>query len=152
MEDQVYMKEALALAQFAASLGEVPVGALVVVDHKIVGRGFNRREYMNSALEHAELMALKEASAKLGRWRLSDATVYSTLEPCLMCAGALVHARIKKLVFAARDPKFGAIASLFQVAQDARLNHRFPCEEGLMAKESAALLQGFFARLRAHKG
>lgn len=148
MEDQAFMTEALKLAQFAASLGEVPVGAVVVVDGTIVGRGFNRREYMNSALEHAELMALKEASEKLGRWRLSDATVYSTLEPCLMCAGALVHARIKRLVFGARDAKFGAIVSLFSIAQDERLNHRFAYREGMMAQESATLLQEFFKRLR----
>lgn len=148
MEDQAFMEEALRLAEFAASLGEVPVGAVVVVEGKVVGRGFNRREYKNSALEHAELMALKEASEKLGRWRLSDATVYSTLEPCLMCAGALVHARINKLVFAARDPKFGAVVSLFNIGEDKRLNHRFPYEEGLMANESVTVLKTFFKTLR----
>ena len=143
-----YMAEALRLAEHSFKLGEVPVGAVVVVDNRIVGRGFNRREHLNSALEHAELMALKEASELLGRWRLSDATVYSTLEPCLMCAGALLHARIKNLVFGARDPKFGAIVSLFRLSEDARLNHRFSFEEGVMAQDCAELLRRFFANLR----
>ncbi|HXW60235.1 MAG TPA: nucleoside deaminase [Myxococcota bacterium] len=147
-EEQKFMGEALALARLSANLGEVPVGALVVVNGKIVGKGYNRREYMHSALEHAELMAIKEASKHLGRWRLSDATVYTTLEPCLMCTGALLHARIKKLIFGARDPKFGAIVSLFNLADDQRLNHRFSYEEGVMAHESKELLQRFFAELR----
>lgn len=143
-----FMAVALSLAEHSFRLGEVPVGVVVVINNRIVGRGFNRREYMNSALEHAELMALREASQHLGRWRLSDATVYSTLEPCLMCTGALLHARIKSLVFGARDPKFGAIVSLFRLSEDARLNHRFSFQEGVMEEESAALLKRFFGKLR----
>lgn len=145
---QKFMTEALDLAKLAFKLGEVPVGTVIVVNNRVVGRGYNRREFMNSALEHAELMAIKEASNTLGRWRLNDAVVYSSLEPCLMCTGALLHARIKSLIFGARDPKFGAVVSLFQLANDSRLNHRFDFQEGLMAKESAELLRLFFGSLR----
>src|SRR5262245_56510529 len=130
---EAFMTKALSLAKLAADLGEVPVGALVVINGEIVGQGYNRREMDNSVLAHAELMALKEASSKLGSWRLAKATVYSTLEPCIMCAGALVHARIEHLVYGAKDPKFGAIESLYQISQDKRLNHRFETTSGVLA-------------------
>lgn len=142
------MGKALRLAQIAFALGEVPVGAVIVVDGQIVGEGLNLRELKNSSLEHAELNALKQASSNLGRWRLTDATVYSTLEPCLMCAGALLHARVKSLVFGVADPKFGAIESLFSVAEDPRLNHRFLSVSGVRAQECAELLKLFFKNLR----
>src|SRR6185503_8449919 len=100
------------------------------------GRGYNRRELFASPLEHAELMAINEASKNLGRWRLNDATIYSTLEPCLMCAGAMLHARIASLVFGAQDPKFGAVKSLYNLGADMRLNHRFDVKSGVMEEES----------------
>jgi tRNA(adenine34) deaminase len=143
-----FMMEALKLAEFATSLGEVPVGAVVVVDQEIVGFGFNRRELRSSCIEHAEMNALSEASKNLGRWRLMEATVYSTLEPCLMCAGAMIHARIHRLVYGAADPKFGAIESLYAVASDQRLNHRFHAMGGILANESRQLLKDFFLNLR----
>lgn len=143
-----FMEQALTLAGLAASLGEVPVGAIVVVDGNIVGRGYNRRELLNSPLEHAEIMALAHASKTLSAWRLTEAIVYSTLEPCIMCAGAMLHARVKKLYYGAVDPKFGAIASLYNLASDARLNHQFAIESGLYADESSQLLKSFFRKLR----
>lgn len=147
--DEKYMKLALSLAKISGALGEVPVGTVVVVDDVVVGQGFNRRELLHSCIEHAEISALSRANANLGRWRLSDATVYSTLEPCIMCTGALLHARIKRLVFGASDPKFGAVVSLYQLASDPRLNHRIDVEAGVMAKECAEILVGFFQALRA---
>lgn len=142
------MKQALKLAEISAGLGEVPVGSIVVIDECIVGQGLNRRELSNSCLEHAELAAIKDANERLGQWRLVEATVYSTLEPCLMCAGALLHARIKGLVYGAKDAKFGAIDSLFRLASDPRLNHQFEVVSEVMAPESLKLLQNFFQKLR----
>ncbi len=152
MTDVDFMNEALKLAEISARLGEVPVGAVVVSNGAIVGRGFNRRELLASSLEHAELAALKDASLHLGSWRLLGATVYSTLEPCIMCAGALVHARIERLFYGAADPKFGGIESLYQLANDPRLNHQFAAVGGLMAAQSAQLLRDFFKGLRKVKG
>lgn len=146
--DHYFMKEALKLAAISAGLGEVPVGAVVVIDDCIVGTGFNRRELFTSAVEHAELNAIRDACQKLGRWRLLDAVVYSTLEPCIMCAGALVHARIRGLFYGAADAKFGGIESLYQIGSDPRLNHQFQAASGLMAKESAQMLKEFFRDLR----
>ncbi len=144
-----FMNEALRLAEISAGLGEVPVGAVIVFDGRIVGRGYNRRELSLSVLEHAELNALRDASNYLGRWRLVDATVYSTLEPCIMCAGALVHARITALYYGAADPKFGGIESLYHMAGDARLNHQFEAHGGLKTAESAQMLKEFFQNLRS---
>lgn len=145
---EIFMGRALELAQIAFNLGEVPVGAVVVVDGQIVGEGYNLRELKNSCLEHAEIIALKQASANLGRWRLTDAMVYTTLEPCLMCAGALLHARIKGLFYGVADPKFGAIESLFSLASDPRLNHRFLWTKGIKSVECGELLKLFFKNLR----
>lgn len=142
------MERALELAKLSASIGEVPVGAVVVMEGAIVGLGLNRRELMNSCLAHAEVSAIADASINLGKWRLTGATVYSTLEPCIMCAGAMLHARIDCLVYGALDPKFGAIESLYSLASDQRLNHRFHCVGGIMAVESAQLLKEFFLGLR----
>lgn len=150
-DDIKFMRQALNLAKISAQLGEVPVGAVVVIDGQVVGVGLNRREIMMSCLEHAELAAIKDASCSLSSWRLVNATVYSTLEPCLMCAGALLHARVKRLVYGARDPKFGSIDSLYNLGADFRLNHQFEVCSGVLADESADLLKEFFRTLRAIK-
>ncbi|MEL6187322.1 MAG: tRNA adenosine(34) deaminase TadA [Myxococcota bacterium] len=149
--DAAFMAEALALAREAAGEGEVPVGAVVVVGGVIVGRGRNRREADHDPLAHAETLALRDAAQHLKRWRLHDATLYVTLEPCPMCAGALVNARVRELVFGARDPRAGAVRSLFEIADDVRLNHRVRVREGVEAEASAALLQAFFRARRVRK-
>ncbi len=142
------MRRALELAAAAAALGEVPVGAVLVVDGVVLGEGHNRRERDRDPLGHAELLALRAAAARLGRWRLGDATLYVTLEPCPMCAGALVNARIRRLVYGADDPKAGAVRSLYRIADDARLNHRIDVEAGVEAEASSALLRAFFRARR----
>lgn len=146
--DEYFMKEALMLSKMAGSLGEVPVGALVVCDGIIVGRGFNRREISNQAYAHAEVLAIKEASMNLGRWRLYDCSLYVTLEPCIMCAGLIVQARMPKVVFGALDPKFGGVESLYQILNDKRLNHRVTSVSSLLSEESAKLLRDFFQQRR----
>ena len=148
-EDAAWMEEALVEARRAAELGEVPVGAVVVRGGEIVGRGHNRREVDGDPLAHAEMVALREASARTDGWRLDGATIYVTLEPCAMCAGALVLGRLDRLVFGARDPKAGFCGSLGNLVADSRLNHRLEVTEGVAGEESAALLRGFFARLRS---
>ncbi len=142
------MEEALVEARRAAELGEVPVGAVVVRDGEIVGRGHNRREVDGDPLAHAEMLALRQASAATEGWRLDGATLYVTLEPCAMCAGALVLSRVDRLVFGARDPKAGFCGSLGNLVADARLNHRLQVSEGVGGEEAADLLRAFFARLR----
>lgn len=148
MDDQYWMKQALAEARRAADLGEVPIGAVVVRDGEVVGRGHNRREVDGDPLAHAELLALREAALRVGGWRLSGCTMVVTLEPCPMCAGALVASRIDRLVYGAADPKAGYCGSLGNLVQDARLNHRLEVSSGVLAEESAALLRGFFSSLR----
>ncbi len=144
------MRAALALAGEAAAHDDVPVGCVVVgPDGAIVGRGENRREVDADPTAHAEIVALRAAARALGTWRLEGCTAVVTLEPCAMCAGALVNARVGRLVFGAVDPKAGAVVSLFTIGNDARLNHRFAVTAGTLATESAALLQAFFARLRS---
>jgi len=147
--DRRFMGEALSLARQALDLGEVPVGAVVVVDGTVVGGGFNRREVDGDPLAHAELLAIRTACATLGRWRLSDATLYVTLEPCVMCAGALVQARVGRLVFGTPDPKYGAVGSQFDLPRDSRLNHRVVVTGGIEAAACRALLDAFFGNLRA---
>ncbi|GMU64751.1 MAG: tRNA-specific adenosine deaminase [Acidobacteriota bacterium] len=143
------MDEALGLARQAAALGEVPVGAVVVgSDGRVLGRGHNRREIDQDPLAHAELLALREAARSSGSWRLEGATLYVTLEPCAMCAGAIVLSRVPRLVFGADDPKAGFCGSLGDLVRDPRLNHRPEVTSGVRAAESAALLRGFFAELR----
>jgi tRNA(adenine34) deaminase len=142
------MTEALSLACEAGARGEVPVGAVALHDGRIVGRGANRREGENDPTGHAELMAVREAARTLGRWRLGGVTVVATLEPCAMCAGAMVLARIDRLVYGASDPKAGAVGSLMDLSQDARLNHRFQVERGFRAEECGALLRDFFQSRR----
>jgi len=143
-----FMQLALEQAQLAAELGEVPVGAVVVLGGEVVTAAHNRREVDASPSAHAEFLALSEAARKLGRWRLSDCTVYVTLEPCLMCAGLMLQARIGRCVFGAFDPKAGALGSLYRVHEDTRLNHTFEVEGGVCAEESANLLSRFFLQLR----
>ena len=147
-EDQVWMMEALAEARRAAEIGEVPIGAIVVRDGEILGRGHNRREIDGDPLAHAEILAIRAAAWRMGGWRLSGATMYVTLEPCPMCAGALVNSRVQRLVYGAADPKAGYCGSLGNLVQDPRLNHRLEVTAGVLESESAALLRGFFASLR----
>jgi tRNA(adenine34) deaminase len=142
------MEAALELAREAAEAGEVPVGAVAVFEGRVVGRGRNRREEDHDPTAHAELLAVREAARALGRWRLSGVTLYATLEPCAMCAGALVLARIDRLVFGAADPKAGAVGSLQDLSADPRLNHRFPVQRGLLEDRCGDLLRDFFRARR----
>jgi tRNA(adenine34) deaminase len=150
-DDAAWMEGALAEARRAAELGEVPVGAVVVRGGKIVGRGHNRREVDGDPLAHAEMVALRAASAAIGGWRLQGATMYVTLEPCAMCSGALVLSRVDRLVFGARDPKAGFCGSLGNLVADPRLNHRIQVVEGVGGEEAARLLRSFFGRLRQRR-
>lgn len=143
------MRAAFGEALAAQDAGEVPVGAVAVHNGRIVGRGYNQREKLNDPTAHAEMLALTAASAFLNSWRLDGCTLYVTLEPCVMCAGAIVLARIERLVFGASDPKGGACTSLYQIPTDVRLNHRVEIGEPVLAEECAALLQAFFAQHRA---
>jgi tRNA(adenine34) deaminase len=151
MSDDVFMQQALALAREAASLGEVPVGAVAVFEGQVIGTGFNRREVDRNPLAHAELLALGAACQARGAWRLSGVTLYVTLEPCAMCAGALVQSRVTRLVFGAMDPKAGAVGSLYNLAEEPRHNHRLQVTSGVLADESRLLLKSFFERLREKK-
>jgi tRNA(adenine34) deaminase len=149
--DTRYMNLALEEASKAAGRGEVPVGAVVVRDHRVIAREHNRREELQSVLAHAELLAIEQASRYLGRWRLSDCQLYVTLEPCVMCVGAVVQARIGRLIFGCLDPKGGAVESLYQLCDDARLNHRLPVIGGMLADKCSSTLGEFFHRLRQKK-
>jgi tRNA(adenine34) deaminase len=142
------MVEALRLARQAGERGEVPVGAVALFEGRIVGRGANARESASDPTAHAELAAIQEAARALGRWRLGGVTLVATLEPCAMCAGAMVLARIDRLVYGASDPKAGAVGSLMDLSGDPRLNHRFQVERGLMAEECGAILKEFFRTRR----
>ena len=148
-DDDTFMNEALALAREAAACGEVPVGA-VVVDGEgvIVGRGFNRPIGRHDPTAHAEIVALRDAATKLGNYRLPGCTLYVTLEPCVMCVGAMLHARIARVVFGARDPKTGACGSVVNLFAEERLNHHAEIIGGVLAEECGALLSGFFAARR----
>ncbi len=146
--DERYMEAALAEAREAATEGEVPVGAVVVWDNRIIGRGHNRVESTQDPTAHAEILAIGAAAQTVKTWRLDEATLYVTLEPCHMCAGALVLARIARVVYGARDPKAGACGSLAMVPQDLRLNHRTEVLPGVLAEESAAVLEAFFQSRR----
>ena len=147
--DERFMRLALEQAAGAAALGEVPIGAVVVCDGVVVATGSNRREIDADPTAHAELMAVREAAAALGRWRLEGCTVYVTLEPCPMCAGALHAARVDRCVYGAVDPKAGALGTLYDIASDVRLNHRYEVTAGVLADDSALLLKRFFEGLRA---
>jgi len=138
------MREALALALESAASAEVPVGAVVVIGGQVIGRGANRPIALSDPTAHAEILALRQASLALGNYRLTGATVYCTLEPCVMCAGALVNARVERLVFGARDLRFGGVRSKFEIADSPLLNHRIEIVEGVLAVECVELLRDFF--------
>jgi tRNA(adenine34) deaminase len=142
------MRRALAAAEEAAGRGEVPVGAVVVLGDQMVAVAHNERETGSDPTAHAEIVALRRAAAALGSWRLTDADLYVTMEPCPMCAGALVNARIRRLYFGCDDPKAGAVRTLYTLLDDKRLNHRVDVVPGLLAAEGASLLREFFSRLR----
>ena len=142
------MEEALRCAQRALEAGEVPVGAVVVSDGRIVGRGWNRNLTGRDPTAHAEIVALREAGATVGNHRLGDCELFATIEPCAMCAGALVHARVKRLVYGADDPKAGAVSSVMQVLNHPRLNHKIAVRSGVLAGRSAEMLQAFFRNRR----
>jgi tRNA(adenine34) deaminase len=146
--DQRFMREALTLARQAEASGEVPVGAIVVVEDEIVGRGFNSPIAKSDPTAHAEILALREAGANLRNYRLEPATLYATLEPCVMCAGALVAARVRRLVFGARDLRFGGVRSKFHLADSELLNHRVEIVEGVLAAECVELVKNFFEQRR----
>ena len=145
------MRLALAQARRAAELGEVPIGAVVVCGGEVVSRAYNRRELDHDPSGHAEFATLVRASELLDRWRLTGCTVYVTLEPCLMCAGLMVNARVDRCVYGAPDPKGGALGTLYDVSHDARLNHEFEVTSGVLGEECATVLKDFFAELRRRR-
>ncbi len=147
VSDAVFMAEALRLARAGAEAGEVPVGAVVVVNEKIIGAAHNAPIGRVDPTAHAEVLALRAAAQALGNYRLSGATLYVTIEPCAMCVGAAIQARVERVVFGCREPKAGALGSVFDLIGDGRLNHRFTVTEGVLANEASRLLQQFF-RLR----
>ena len=143
-----YMRVAMAEAEQAEILGEVPIGAVVVHDGKIIGRGHNMREKFQDATYHAEVLAIMEACQNLGSWRLEDCDLYVTLEPCIMCSGAIINSRIKRVIYAASDPKAGAVDSLYHLLQDERLNHQVEVKSGVLATECGDMLRHFFRMIR----
>ncbi len=148
-EDQRWMEQALREAQRAAELGEVPVGAVIVREGTSVGRGFNRRETDRDPLAHAEMLAIRQAAATVDSWRLIGCTMYVTLEPCAMCAGALVNSRVERLVYGTIDPKAGHCGSLGDIVRDPRLNHRLEVRRGVLERACGRILRDFFAGLRS---
>lgn len=148
LEDELYMRLALQQAATAARMGEVPIGAVIVQGNRIVGRGFNRRETWRDPTAHAEMIAIRDAAETLGGWRLPNCTLYVTLEPCAMCAGAIVQARIDRVVFGVYDPKTGCAGSLYNLLQDPRMNHQVEITTGVLAEECSSLISCFFQELR----
>jgi tRNA(adenine34) deaminase len=146
--DEEFILEALKEAEKAVEYGEVPVGAIIVFEGRIIARAFNKRETSGDPTAHAEILALREAAKLRQHWRLSGMTLYCTLEPCAMCAGAMVQARIKRLVYGAKDPKAGTAGSLMNLVQDERLNHRLEVTAGILAEECGNLLKKFFSERR----
>jgi len=146
--NETMMQRALELAEQASQLDEVPIGAVVIHEGQIIGEGYNTKEHGLNPTAHAEMIAIQQAAEHLGRWRLHGCTLYVTLEPCPMCAGAIVNARMDKVVFGARDPKSGACESLFTITNDERLNHRCEVEGGMLEEDCVAILQSFFKAKR----
>jgi tRNA(adenine34) deaminase len=146
--DRYFMQMALREAEAAYEAGEVPVGAVIVLHGRLIGRGHNQVEQLGDPTAHAEMIAITAAAEQFESWRLLDAELFCTLEPCAMCAGALVLARVSRVVFGARDPKFGACGSIFNIPTDGRLNHRVEITEGILAEEVSALMREFFAQRR----
>ncbi|MBI4528891.1 MAG: nucleoside deaminase [Deltaproteobacteria bacterium] len=151
IQDLFYMKLALKEAASAGEAQEIPVGAVVVYRGEVIGRGHNRREQLQSPVAHAEILALQEAASRLRSWRLCDCTLYVTLEPCIMCVGAVLQARIPRLVFGCLDPKGGAVESLYRLCDDSRLNHSVAVTSGVLADDCGQILSRFFARMREKK-
>lgn len=147
-EPEVWMQRALELARRAEEKGEVPVGAVVVLDNEIIGEGWNQPISSNDPTAHAEVVALRSAATRAGNYRLPGAELYVTLEPCVMCAGAVIHARIERVIFGTRDPKTGAAGSVFDILQSGRLNHRVAVTAGMMETECATILREFFLARR----
>ncbi len=148
--EEKYMNLALELAATAGKKGETPVGAVVVQDGEIIGTGYNCVEHLKDPTAHAEILAMREGCRSTGDWRLPRATIYVTLEPCVMCAAALIHARVKRLVFGARDHRWGGVGSLFDFSHDPRMNHELEVVPGIMEEASVALLQEFFREIRVN--
>ena len=146
-----YMKEALAEAQKAYALGEVPVGAVVALKGEIIGRGHNLRETLQDSSAHAEIIALRQAARYLGDWRLSGAVIYATIEPCPMCAGALLQFRVETLIYGARDPKAGAVDSLIDIVRDTRFNHQVKVISGVLEENCRSVIQSFFQEVRGRQ-
>lgn len=152
MDEQIkFMRAAMREAKKAAALEEVPIGCVIVQDHKIIARGYNRRNTDKNTLSHAELIAIKKASRKTGDWRLEDCTMYVTLEPCQMCAGAIVQSRMQKVVIASMNPKAGCAGSVLNLLQIAQFNHQVEIERGVLEEECSAMLTDFFRGLRDRK-
>jgi len=149
--DRLFMKQALEEAQKAAVLGEVPIGAVLVYNGEIIARAHNLRETTQNATTHAELEVIQEACKKIGSWRLENTTLYVTLEPCPMCAGAILQSRVPRVVYGARDMKAGCVDSLYQLLNDARFNHECEVTEGILAEECGQILTDFFRALRESK-
>ncbi len=143
-----FMKEALEEAKKAYELDEVPIGAVVVKDGKIIGRGHNLREREQDPTLHAEIIAIRQAAAELGSWRLTDCELYVTIEPCPMCAGAILQSRIPRVIYGARDPKAGCAGSLYNLLEDSRFNHRAEVVEGVLEEECAEIIRGYFRQKR----
>ena len=148
-DDTTYMQAAIAEAQLARAKDEVPIGAVIVHEGQIIGRGHNLRETSNDPTSHAEMVAIRQAAEAIGHWRLLETTLYVTLEPCVMCMGAIILARIPRLVYACRDPRAGAVGSIYDFSRDERFNHKVEVVEGVLGAECSALLSGFFQELRA---
>ena len=148
LTDLDFMGKALLEAQKAFACGEVPVGAILVFEGQVIARSYNQMETLKDPSAHAELLCIRKGAQMLGDWRLLEATLYTTLEPCLMCAGAIVHSRIARLIFGARDPKAGAVESLYHVLNDPRLNHHVQVTEGIQAERCQEIVQSFFQRRR----
>lgn len=149
--DEKFMKQALLQAKKAKELGEVPIGCVIVQDGKVIGRGYNRRNTDKSTLSHAEITAIRKASKKLNDWRLEECTLYVTLEPCQMCAGAIVQSRMKKVVIATMNPKAGCAGSVLNLLQMAAFNHQVEIEKGVLEEECSMMLSDFFRELREKK-
>ena len=147
--DLFWMQRALELARRAESLGEVPIGAVLVKDDQIIGEGYNAPISQHDPTAHAEIMALRAAAQRIGNYRLLNTTLYVTIEPCVMCAGALVHARVAEVVFGATEPRTGAVGSVFDILQSSKLNHQVSVRGGIMANDCAAILQQFFKQRRS---
>ena len=150
-EDERYMRQAITLAKKAAANGDVPIGCVIDYEGKVIARGYNRRNVDKTTLAHAEIMAIKKASKVLGDWRLEDCTMYVTLEPCQMCAGAIVQARIPKVVIGCMNPKAGCAGSILNLLDMKQFNHQVEVTRGIMETECSAMMSGFFAELRAKK-